>query len=782
MMMEKGTATSLRDMGEKFLKFAQKSNATTQAWKLVDDRLHSFYGATLQVPITKEVTRYVDEEYTYTEDGYIYPKYEIKDTFTGFNDNGLQVASSKNNFSYRGCSLVNNFDTVGSAPEGYTIPTVTNNINVLSIGTKYTGDTDDIIKYINSHYTNSNNILIIPILPDKNETGLGEMMLNGDSIWQELLSKLSNITATNVINMNTEIKTKNPISSYRGYENYSVQSTYSTVWLCMNGSSSSAVHQKAIDYALKKNNLSTDNVTYSDYSLWLVDVIYTDDCMKELQSLVDKKLEEIHKVQAKGYPKKVTVTKKGVRKIAKKFSETLPYFYISLQHTDINKNTYADWVRKEVDYPFYRANNFSGINSEGITHKTNQAELYNHNDLEILSWNRSRGRYIRTKYNSDNIENPFIDTGEFLAIGAHTLFDENLWMCEQPQITCEKEAYAQFNRQNLLPARQIYYDYGRSDTNIPLPSFPSVGCPWFTMSDENKAEFGNTLTYWFTKNDYSATITYRVTRPLDLQDVYQSMSFGMMDCVDDATYKFPLFVAGGSGALTQDIWVFGRTTGGMPVHTQGNSYTLDIKNIALSNSNLLYPCKFNGSNVSNFRILSPEGIWKDIYNMQQDATVVHYFSCDSIWNWGYPLNKPKWLEASNLHGAYPSRSDITYTTDTYRIKEDVDRLKFASPFTRVIVYQTDAIEHKENGIYGMLPSNYMSWSKTMPSGEVTISGKKYLSVPNGWDERLRHYPTEVGVVVNDKWQNKTALAPFDTDEQLHSKFDNKMLIPLEEGA
>lgn len=781
MMVEKGTATSLRDMGEKFLKFAQKSNDTTQAWKLVDDRLHSFYGATLQIPITKEVTRYVDEEYTYTEDGYIYPKYEIEDNFTDYNGAGLMVASSKNNFSYIGCKLVNNFDTVGSAPEGYTIPTFTNNINVLSIGTKYTGDTDDIIKYINSHYTNSNDILIIPILPDKNETGLGEMMLNGDSIWQELLSKLSNITATNVINMNTEIKTKNPILSYRGYENNSEQSTYYVTWLCMSGIPSRAIHKKAIDYALKKNNLSTDNVTYSDYLLWLVDVIYTDDCMKELQSLVDKKLEEIHKVQAKGYPRKVTVTKKGVRKVAKKFSETLPYFYISLQHTDINKNTYADWVRKEVDYPFYRANNFSGINSEGITHKTNQAELYNHNDLEILSYNRSRGRYIRTKYNSDNIENPFIDTGEFLAIGAHTLFDENLWMCEQPQITCEKEAYAQFNRQNLLPARDIVYDYGRHDIDIPLPSFPSVGCPWFTMSDENKAEFGNTLTYWFTKNDYSATITYRVTRPLDEQDVYQSMSFGLMDCVDDATYKFPLFVAGGSGALTQDIWVFGRTTGGMPTHTQGNSYTLDIKNIALSNSNLLYPCKFNGSNVSNFRILSPEGIWKDIYGMQQDATVVHYFSCGSIWDWGYPLNEPKWLEASNLHGAYPSRTDTTHTTDTYRIKEKLDKLKFSSPFTRVIVYQTDIIEHKENGIYGMLPSNYMSWSKTMPSGEVTISGKKYLSVPNGWDGRIRYYPTEVGVVVNDKWQNKTALAQFDT-AQSHDKFDNKMLIPLEEGA
>ena len=75
----------------------------------------------------------------------------------------------------------------------------------------------------------------------------------------------------------------------------------------------------------------------------------------------------------------------------------------------------------------------------------------------------------------------------------------------------------------------------------------------------------------------------------------------------------------------------------------------------------------------------------------------------------------------------------------------------------------------------------MSWSKTMPSGEVIISGKKYLCVPNGWDDRLRKYPTKVGAVVNDDWENKKVLNHFDK-ELLHNKFYNKMLIPLEEGA
>ena len=50
MMYETGNVTSLKDLAEAFLTFAQKSNTTTQAWELVDNRLDSFYGATLKIP------------------------------------------------------------------------------------------------------------------------------------------------------------------------------------------------------------------------------------------------------------------------------------------------------------------------------------------------------------------------------------------------------------------------------------------------------------------------------------------------------------------------------------------------------------------------------------------------------------------------------------------------------------------------------------------------------------------------------------------------------------
>ena len=51
MITESGNATSLLDIANKFITFLQKSNSNTQAWELVDDRLNSWFGATLRIPI-----------------------------------------------------------------------------------------------------------------------------------------------------------------------------------------------------------------------------------------------------------------------------------------------------------------------------------------------------------------------------------------------------------------------------------------------------------------------------------------------------------------------------------------------------------------------------------------------------------------------------------------------------------------------------------------------------------------------------------------------------------
>ena len=47
-MYVQGSASSLKEVGERFLSFIQESNETTEAWEVIDDRLDSFYGATIK--------------------------------------------------------------------------------------------------------------------------------------------------------------------------------------------------------------------------------------------------------------------------------------------------------------------------------------------------------------------------------------------------------------------------------------------------------------------------------------------------------------------------------------------------------------------------------------------------------------------------------------------------------------------------------------------------------------------------------------------------------------
>lgn len=90
------------------------------------------------------------------------------------------------------------------------------------------------------------------------------------------------------------------------------------------------------------------------------------------------------------------------------------------------------------------------------------------------------------------------------------------------------------------------------------------------------------------------------------------------------------------------------------------------------------------------------------------------------------------------------------------------------------------IEHNEGGIQGFIPDAYYSWSRTLPSGEVVIDGKKYLSIPNGWDNRLYKYPTYTGNLMI--WDNDTIRDEYEdlTNVLKHRMIVNKLLIPLED--
>ena len=116
-----------------------------------------------------------------------------------------------------------------------------------------------------------------------------------------------------------------------------------------------------------------------------------------------------------------------------------PCFYISLQHSDINNRSYHDFVYN--------------------TPENYQSELYLRPVSETFA-------HVAGKYGGNN---PFKNEGEFIAFGLHTVYDKNLWMCEQGQVTCEEEATAQINNMNLV--KDFYSWYGGEGLNIAPKDF-----------------------------------------------------------------------------------------------------------------------------------------------------------------------------------------------------------------------------------------------------------------------------------------------------------------------
>lgn len=71
MLYESGTATSLLEIANKFIEFLQKSNSEVQAWELVQNKLQTYFGATLKVPIGDNDGFYVSlSHHTITKNTY----------------------------------------------------------------------------------------------------------------------------------------------------------------------------------------------------------------------------------------------------------------------------------------------------------------------------------------------------------------------------------------------------------------------------------------------------------------------------------------------------------------------------------------------------------------------------------------------------------------------------------------------------------------------------------------------------------------------------------------
>lgn len=383
-----------------------------------------------------------------------------------------------------------------------------------------------------------------------------------------------------------------------------------------------------------------------------------------------------------------------------------PYYYASFQYRNITGGSYEEFFNTKHNVMSEEINKVQGVGERSYTGK-------------------------------DGIQ-AFNDTGEMIATGLHMSYDPDLWLCEQGNVTCEAEADDGTNHMNLLP----FWDFrsGSPYKRMDIPEYPATGCPWLTISDRNKSEYGvgkdNKIKYYFSKSNKSATIVFRVMDKSRIyKDCWQTLVFG---CFKYDTYSTisPLYVAGGNQALVPDVWVYYPPDN----HVNGLRYLLDMKNPCLSNSNLAYPTDFGGSHMSNFRVLCYDGKWRDVFSMQQTYSEYQYFEiCGSpIYQWGVPVNSPtNILNETQSHLHKPKQHlDEVYRSNKpkYNLK---DRHLLKNPVEVSIKPKEGEDEHN---IHGVIDNCYIVPDFDKESGELETRYNKYVLAPNGWDERLWHYP------------------------------------------
>ena len=425
--------------------------------------------------------------------------------------------------------------------------------------------------------------------------------------------------------------------------------------------------------------------------------------------------------------------------------------------------------------------------------------------------NSATVNHYMLKYGSgEGSFNEFKNSGEFVAICVHTGYNDKLFASEQFQANCNDEFKYQLDNHavggkllNLLPIRRWYTgNSGLGGRNQELggygvPIFPLSGCPWLTLSDDNISDYKNDeepsyapIGIWLTRDDTGMTITTNLKPNSNKLDLYQSVSFGCTD-IKPINHVHSLYCAGGSGGLCQDIEVFedADVHSVRFIHYEGNVYDLSMDNVAMSNANLLHPTKFNGSNSSNFKFLSADGLWKNVFTERQDATVVAKPVEDGqiVSEFAYILTDVI-KDSEGRHTIYPrANNDMHKISGKYINKqghvnvEGKDELnavnyKYSSFLQSIYV----VLNNGESCIIGSIPHCFSSWDYELPTGELEIDGKKFLCVPCGWDGRLYNYGVKTGGI-NDIWRTTNVVNDWEKWTRItrDNVIRDRLLIELE---
>lgn len=858
MIKQTGTVSSYKELGEQFLNFVQRGNDTTQPWEVIDDRLDSFYGATIKFPVKfgkslSDIKKAIGERDTdtnvskisvifpsiigcksfYMQNGwpfcsvttyshskdrfdntitssecavnmfsfihqmfigdftrYVQIDQLITDGLTGssfgvdndnpeyidryFNING-SISENKDLSKLR--EAINNYGDVTKLTAGFSTYNINTISDIVYIPVNLTTflvsfleyDVDTLPSYFNmiSRYITklSNNIhninpnaLVIPIGIDMLNYTIDYLDYDQEGVYDRHISNVSIKIKNDMCNMFDNCINNSVILRFPDLSPYSQQLTSSTsayynkftydgkeynykfVFSC------STQFNTPTGYYIYNNNIVLDHKklyigsinrspSIGDTDPWYIERYFHDP--RDTWAIYYG----LYSITNAGADYGVDIVNHA------SYDSNL-YAYISLQYNEITPTTYNEWLTNTKDN--YMSESFDSRRRIPATYGGEE------------TW---RTVTISNQYQYD-IANIFKDTGEVLFISPHIKYDKNLWMCEQGGIACDQETRTQTIEDNCIRHRKLTQNFGgyESQTFVKVPPFPSLGCPMFTINAEQLDQ--GQINYYFIRDNASASIVIYVPSLNSLKyDYYvQHISFGVLDCFSiSEQFMYPLYVGGGSGGLYHDHWLYYSPGSGFPSHEIGNIYKLDMENTSMSNSNILLSAKFNGANVSNFRVLCPDGHWDNIFNVSQNASlIVDPYECwPSSWTTRYyvlqqpivggsELGDARYGGTTTLNGVNSiKRIDTGYIEPEYRTTE-LDKYSKTSyvstPIQPVIpVFSSHKIVSLEGwprhryGVLGKIPRCYSTWSRNLRFGELEINGKKFLAIPNAYDHR-KWYP------------------------------------------
>ena len=445
-------------------------------------------------------------------------------------------------------------------------------------------------------------------------------------------------------------------------------------------------------------------------------------------------------------------------------------YYLSLVYVDIDASSYGKLNRLVGKYD-------PTLDAKDPNRKSRYVYPDTYFNKYCTDYLHRNDQSIRSKY-TDNSEylDLFKNKGEFIALCVHTDYNRKLFACEQKQANCSdewkktRESYGVSTLLNLLKFRRI--GRGRSEDRLNSACYPMTGCPWLTISNEDKQLFINGIDVfkekvYLTRTDNSSVaITVNVHTNTGVPDCYQSVSCGVLKKEKTNNYLLPLFVAGGTQGISCDVYSFYPSSGGTRTYISGNVYDLSIQNICGSNSNLLHVTRFNNSSSSPFKFLSPEGLWKNVFVHAQSSSVVNYPSLgptpdhaiklsnildvDASYTTIYPHIPPS---CKSIGSKYVGMLGMSNTTG----KDDAPEYRYSSYMPEIRVVSSMIDNHNEGVIYGCLPNQFAFWDFELPCGIVNMSGKRYLAVPNGWIHRLKHYNFPNFAIINDIWDTESVV-------------------------